>query len=184
MKPIEEIRRDRLAVLVAGEASQASFARKIGKDKNQVNQWLGRAGSRNMSAETAREIERKCAKPPGWMDSESDPETTASLQSHSVSEVREKMNIAAEMVLDQFERWGLRLRPQEDSDLIVGAFDILIRPTDNNVIAVTRWLAEQAEQRGLGHVGQSKDGYTGEDDRRTDTGAKGRKAKTAAGGTR
>lgn len=70
MKPIDDIRRENLAALVAAEPSQAAFARKVGKDKNQVNQWLGRAGKRNVSAEIAREIELKTGKPRGWMDHE------------------------------------------------------------------------------------------------------------------
>lgn len=70
MKPIEQIRRENFTTLVAAEPSQAAFARKVGKDKNQVNQWLGRAGSRNISAETARELEKATGKPVGWLDHE------------------------------------------------------------------------------------------------------------------
>lgn len=70
MKPIEQVRRENLEALVGAEPSQAAFARKIGKDKNQVNQWLGRAGRRNLSGDTARELERILGKPTGWMDQE------------------------------------------------------------------------------------------------------------------
>ena len=68
MKPIEVVRRENLLELAADEGGQAALARRIGKDKNQVNQWLGRAGSRNMSGETAREIEQQLGKPAGWLD--------------------------------------------------------------------------------------------------------------------
>lgn len=86
MKPIEQIRRENLTVLVGAEPSQAAFARKVRKDKNQVNQWLGRSGSRNISAEIAREIEEKCGKPRGWMDHDRSgaPETQAEQGSQSV----------------------------------------------------------------------------------------------------
>ncbi|CBA14736.1 hypothetical protein [Xanthomonas albilineans] len=68
MLTIEEIRRIRLAQLVREYGSQAELAREINKDKNQVGQWLGRANSRSISSETARDIELVCQKPRGWMD--------------------------------------------------------------------------------------------------------------------
>lgn len=68
MKPIEDVRRENLTVLIAQEGSQAAFARRIRKDKNQVNQWLGRGSARNISAEIAREVERSYKLPKGWLD--------------------------------------------------------------------------------------------------------------------
>jgi hypothetical protein len=68
MKPIEDVRRENLLTLVKKEGSQAAFARKIDKDKNQVNQWLGRANARNISADSARDVERAFGLAPGWLD--------------------------------------------------------------------------------------------------------------------
>jgi transcriptional regulator with XRE-family HTH domain len=70
VKPVGDIRRENLAALVEREGSQAAFARRIGKDKNQVNQWLGRKGARNISSETARDIEDKLGLGRGWLDTE------------------------------------------------------------------------------------------------------------------
>lgn len=72
MQPISVIRRKNLAELVDEEGGQAPFATKIGKDKNQVYQWLiedeSNPQSRKMSHSTARKIEALCDKPDGWLD--------------------------------------------------------------------------------------------------------------------
>lgn len=70
MKPIELVRRENLQRLIDEHRppTQAAFARTIGKDKNQVSQWLGKGQSRNIKSDSAREIERICGKPEGWMD--------------------------------------------------------------------------------------------------------------------
>lgn len=74
MKPISVIRRANLAELVRQAGGQAPFGEKIGKDKNQVYQWLiedeSNPQARNFTHTTARAIEAKCGKPPGWMDVE------------------------------------------------------------------------------------------------------------------
>lgn len=68
MGTIYDIRRANLRLLVAKEPKQAVFARKIGKDPRQVSQWLGKAGARNISDATAREIEEALRLPRGHMD--------------------------------------------------------------------------------------------------------------------
>lgn len=101
MKPIEQIRRERLAELVKEEGGQAALARKIGKDKNQINQWLGNAGSRNLSASTARLIEAKCLKPSGWMDTDQalSAGTSQALESsHLARTQRDTMRAAAKLM--------------------------------------------------------------------------------------
>lgn len=69
MTTIIEVRRENLNELVrqAG-GKQSEFARMIGKDKNQLNQWLGRAGTRNMSDASARHVETALRLPEGWLD--------------------------------------------------------------------------------------------------------------------
>lgn len=68
VRPLTEIRRNNLALLVRKEGSQAALANRLGKDRRQVNQWLGRKGARDMGNESAREIEQSLRLPAGWMD--------------------------------------------------------------------------------------------------------------------
>jgi hypothetical protein len=75
MKPITQIRRERLRELCVETGSQAAVALRIGKDKNQIYQWLlspGEKGARNIGSRSAKVLETAFAKPEGWMDS--DPE--------------------------------------------------------------------------------------------------------------
>jgi hypothetical protein len=75
MKPVSQIRRERLADLVAQAGSQVAVAEKIGKDKNQVYQWLlepDAPGARNIGPNSARHIETAFSKPAGWLDHEAD----------------------------------------------------------------------------------------------------------------
>jgi DNA-binding transcriptional regulator YdaS (Cro superfamily) len=65
---IEDIRRDNLVRLSGVWGSQAALARAIGKDKNQVNQWLGKGTRRNLSSIQARNIESRLSLPRGYMD--------------------------------------------------------------------------------------------------------------------
>lgn len=74
MHAIEEIRRMKLSVLAQEAGSQAALARKVDKDSNQINQWLGKGAVRNMDSEAARMFERVCGKPYAWMDNLSDSE--------------------------------------------------------------------------------------------------------------
>lgn len=75
MKPVSQIRRERLAELVAEAGSQVAVAEKLGKDKNQVYQWLlppESAGARNIGPRSAKAIETAFKKPEGWLDHETD----------------------------------------------------------------------------------------------------------------
>lgn len=69
MRPVNvrEIRRQRLLELLAEHGgSKAELARAIGKAPAQVSQWVNQW--RTIAEDTAREIERKTGKPPGWLD--------------------------------------------------------------------------------------------------------------------
>lgn len=75
MKTADEIRRERLAELVREAGSQVAVADRLGKNKNQVYQWLlpsERDGARDIGHDMAREIETAFKKPRGWLDN--DPE--------------------------------------------------------------------------------------------------------------
>lgn len=84
MKPITQVRRERLQELVLEAGSQVAVALRIGKDKNQIHQWLldpGREGARNIGSKSARVLEAAFAKPEGWLDS--DPEAFSSVSEPS-----------------------------------------------------------------------------------------------------
>lgn len=74
METIDAIHRQRLALLIKEAGSQTKLAAKIGKSPNQISQWLNgskdsKTGKpRAMDRTTAREFERACGKPAGWMD--------------------------------------------------------------------------------------------------------------------
>lgn len=74
MRPLTDIRRDRLRELADEFGGGSALARKIDKDRRQVSAWLAdpdKPGAKNPSNSTARWIERKCLKPSGWLDHES-----------------------------------------------------------------------------------------------------------------
>lgn len=79
MKTIDQIRRENLALLVRDHKTQSQLADKLDKSSSQLSQWLnqsknsGTGKPRKMSDEAAREIERKCNKPLGWMDQDPAP---------------------------------------------------------------------------------------------------------------
>ncbi|MFK2876925.1 S24 family peptidase [Rhodanobacter hydrolyticus] len=77
MTTVDTIRRANLALLVQKYGSQAALSRHIGKDRNQINQWLGKGSARDMDRETARMFEDKCEKERGWMDQPHDEATPA-----------------------------------------------------------------------------------------------------------
>lgn len=73
MQPIDEIYRQRLAMLIEESGGQTKLANRIGKSPSQVNQWLHGAkdkhgNRRALSRHSARSIEAAVGKPEGWMD--------------------------------------------------------------------------------------------------------------------
>lgn len=80
MKPITQVRRERLRELLAEAGTQVAVALRIGKDKNHIHQWLldpGSKGARNIGSASARLLEQSFAKGEGWMDT--DPEAFISV---------------------------------------------------------------------------------------------------------
>lgn len=143
MKPLEAVRRDNLARLVGEADSQAAFARAIEKDKNQVNQWLGRAGSRNISAATARHIEKKVGKPPGWLDQDRDAVAEVS-QSAGLDAA--KLSASIEFVEKQFDLWGLDFGAADRSRLIAAVYVRMSAAVTPNLTELSRWLADQVKE--------------------------------------
>jgi len=73
MQTIEDVRRDRLALLEKEAGSQANLSKIIEKSPAQISQWKNASQTtsgrkRAMHSDTAREIEEKVGKPRGWMD--------------------------------------------------------------------------------------------------------------------
>jgi hypothetical protein len=78
MKTVEEIRRERLAMLRAECGTLGALAERLDKSGPQVSQWLnastnsGTGKARGISSDECRKIEEKFDKPRGWMDSDPD----------------------------------------------------------------------------------------------------------------
>lgn len=71
VKPVSENRRDNLARLVKEAGGQVAFANLIGKDRNQVGQWLmdpEATGARNIGNASARQIENALGLASGSLD--------------------------------------------------------------------------------------------------------------------
>lgn len=70
MEDIDELRRQNLQAESARLGGDAQLARILGKDKNQLYQWLRAEGvqRRNMRKTMARAIEEKIGRPAGWLD--------------------------------------------------------------------------------------------------------------------
>jgi hypothetical protein len=75
MATIDEIRRANLGLLAVEYGGVGKLATQIGKSSAQVSQWINaspdsRTGKpRGLRSESCREIEIRCEKPEGWMDS-------------------------------------------------------------------------------------------------------------------
>lgn len=78
MQTIDDTRHERLLQLIEEHRTQAALAKVIGKSPAQISQWVNRSPNsktgkpRVMDSATARDIERACGKPQGWMDSPPD----------------------------------------------------------------------------------------------------------------
>lgn len=143
MKAIEQIRRENLDRLVNEHGGQAELARTVRKDKNQINQWLGRAGSRNLSAGSARQIEERLHLPKGWMDQDRD---AIDLASQATTLDPEKLQASIEFVEKQFDLWGLDFGAADRSRLIAAVYVRMLAPTSPNLTELSRWLADQVKE--------------------------------------
>lgn len=75
MRPITEIRRDRLRQLIAevADGNQARFAAMIDKSRAYVGFWLtdpAKPHAKAMGHEEARRVEARFGKPAGWLDTD------------------------------------------------------------------------------------------------------------------
>lgn len=158
MKPVSDIRRQNLAALLAQEESQSALAAKLGKDKNQIYQWLlapGEQGARNIGPRSARHIEVTLGKPEGWLDHES------GTPSQPVGRDLEKMATAVQWV-----RWAAKARrqpftPAKEAELLEGVYALLVAQEPANLVELGVWLNKNAG--GDKSVGQDETGSINED---------------------
>lgn len=74
MQTVDEIRLERLLMLISEHRTQAKLAKVINKSPAQISQWVNKSPNsksgkpRVMDGTTARDIEKACGKPVGWMD--------------------------------------------------------------------------------------------------------------------
>jgi hypothetical protein len=86
MKTIDQIRRERLQLLRHDFGGVGKLAEQLGKSSSQVSQWLNASAhsetgrSRVIADDSAREIEEKCGRPVGWMDTDIDRVEIAAVQ--------------------------------------------------------------------------------------------------------
>jgi hypothetical protein len=170
MKLLADIRRENFEALAQEAGSQAALARRIGKDKNQVNQWLGRGKARNMSSESAREIESAMLKPHGWMDQdrsatlgrigEAEPPSYAPRLNHGT------LSASIRFLEDQFRLWGKEFVAADRALLIAAVYDRLSTEPESNRIELSQWLADRVKEEG--DDGKGKAGSFGGDDRQGD----------------
>ena len=149
MKTIQEIRRARLTELVEREPSQAAFARKICKDKNQVNQWLGKGSVRNISHDLARMVEKTYRLPVGWLDQ---PEQSHGLResggSYTVDSKKDAENLrkAIKWLENQFIVLGVRFKAADSADLILEVFNAYKHSSKPNLIELSKSVATRLEK--------------------------------------
>lgn len=152
MKPIRDIRRERLAELVAEIGGQSAVAEKLHKDKNQVYQWLQPSespASRNISDRSARAIELAFGRPRGWMDSDAAGPAMASQPTRLDPEIMEQ---ALQLLRLIAEIRGAPSIPTINARQLILAYEVIASDAremdDSNVVDFMRKLAER--ERGNG----------------------------------
>jgi len=140
MKPITQIRKERLQELVNEAGSQVAVGEAIGKDKNQIHQWLlppGAKGARNIGSTSARLLEESFHKPVGWLDTDSEGFSTvadsgAAYDYRQSRAMRPSASILAEAVkvLDVDETVNGKYPPLKHAELLLEVCDRLAAGED------------------------------------------------------
>lgn len=114
MKPVSDNRRENLGHLVKRAGGQVAFANLIGKDRNQIGQWLmdpSATGARNIGNASARQIENALGLAVGSLDYPMDaalcsPLTPAGEHNYSPGLASQFPTLDASILLEA-ERWAL-----------------------------------------------------------------------------
>lgn len=159
MKPVSQIRRDRLAQLIREDFDglATKLAIHTDKDRRQISAWQRH---KHMRDGTAREIEAACGKPAGWLDHESEEIVKPPEQMRPASQSerinRAKMRDATYLVGVLGELQNVP-EAKLDPDSISIAYEFLVEfnnpLTESNVLDMAKRLA--ARIRGE-HIAQSE----------------------------
>lgn len=163
-----DTRRRNLASLVASR-SQAEVAAKIGKDRNQIYQWLldpSEPASRNIGDRSAEAIEDAFGLPRGWMDRETptvqEPHTPYGLASQSTQLDPETVRSAHQLIRGVYEDEGKVYDIEAEPDLFVAAYAKLAaisgRPSLANVASIVREIDRQRAESGDENGGDGRSG--------------------------
>lgn len=145
MKPIDEIRRQNFASLVAQEGSQVAVAERLGKNKNQVYQWLLEPsvnGSRNIGHAAARKIETAYGKTEGWLDTDHKSVT----KSHPLGTNLAKLTTAVQFtrgVAQMLRQRAIPFPAEREAAVIQELYEILITPeSEENLATVLEYVSQ------------------------------------------
>lgn len=135
MRPLPDIRRDRLRQLIREMAggNAAAFGRLIDKDRRQMSAWLrepDKPGAKNLSHDSAREIEANCLKPSGWLDTQPEGASNDPALSQQVSHFAgidpDILHEAETLVLSDELQVGKKYPPRERARRLAQAYALLL----------------------------------------------------------
>lgn len=168
MRPLIDIRRDNLRRLIeevtGGDAdgNGAEFGRRVGKDRRQVSAWLaerGKPGAKGLSERTARELERKCLKPSGWLDHEETKDTVGGQGQVLASKVSQPVGMDPVRMRDVATLLGFLNEMQagpaalpSDPDAIAATYNFLTElgepVTESNILYLSKLIAAKLKTGG------------------------------------
>jgi hypothetical protein len=146
MASIRRIRQMNLETLVARARGQKALADLIGKDKNQIYQWLlpeDAEGARGIGHKSARLLEAAFGLPEGWLDVESGS------TSQPVSINRKTLGNALRIAAAFVEIMGLPPEKALDPEILGSAYDVAAadRAGDESLLGSTKKLAAVIRER-------------------------------------
>ena len=130
MRSMREIRRANLRILVDDAGSQVELAARVGKDKNQIHQWLldpSQPAARGMRDQTARAIEKKCNRPEGWMDHEHDAASGVAEEAAVYQVDRDAALLRSAILITEraFAAKRVSVTPEARAEITLAAYDML-----------------------------------------------------------
>lgn len=166
MRPISEIRRDRLRSLAEEFGSQAALAVRICKDRRQVSAWLtdpAKPGAKSMREDTAREIEALCLKHSGWLDHE--PSQDSVMMRHDLQAGSQSVGLDEAMLHDSLKVIELMNEISAgdpvpfNSRTLKLVYDYITarneRVTDSNIIDFSRAIAKRLRGQDERNAGET-----------------------------
>lgn len=172
MRPLPDIRRDRLRQLIDEQAggNASEFGRRIDKDRRQMNAWLrdpSKPGAKNLSHKLAREIEAACLKPSGWLDTCDEglvDETALPQQSSHFAGIDPAILHEAEtLVLSDEVQRQQKYQPRERARQLAQAYGLLMSEGGRLSSATNTRYVDTAKDRLAG----GKDGEEATDSKRS-----------------